>query len=492
MNSNNRYYDNSIDVRMEQALKADRQLHKEKERRRRKKKKQRRLALLGIAVLIVICLILILVKCFSTNVYQDSEEFADFADKSLAEYELYENTDVTNVAYEYSDTRSIAVRTDKCSNQLVRDFRNKKIDKLSNDFRNESDERGAMLIDSSVRKTGNGAFNLVIHNVSFAKKDKDMVFSHENVDTYLLNADTGAVIDPVQVLTLNYKSAVSHFARECFAENYKEEDLCKGWKKHLKPNDDNFNKFIIGDKNFYFIFDEGTVLKDEGIFVMQCPEGLVESFIRPKLLDRYINPDKPMVALTFDDGPGGDSESKILDTLSENNSVATFFYQGYRISSFKSNAIKAVSIGCEIGNHSWDHPHLSKLSDSQIKKQIDKTNKEIHEICGVTPVVARPPYGDFNKQVLKSVGMAEVLWTYDTEDWRIRNGKKVFEAIKKKENLDGMIILMHSVYDESAEATKLIVPWLKEQGYQMVTVSELIKYKTGTTPEAGQLYRKLQ
>lgn len=493
MNPDNRYFDNSIDSRMEQALKADRQLQKEKERKRRKKRNHRRMILLGIALLLIVIIIILLVKCFSTNVYQDSEEFAEFADKSLAEYQLYDNTDVTNVSYEYNETRSIAVRTDKCKNKIVRDFRNSKIDKLSNRFRNESEETGALIVDSYAHKTGNGAVNLVIHHFTFKEDDKDMVPADADVETYLINVKTGQVIDPVQVLNLNYKSAVSHFAMECFTENYKEDELQKGWKKYLKPNDANLNKFIIGDGNYIFIFENNKVLKDEtGIFAMPCPYGLVESFIRPKLLTRYINPDKPMVAITFDDGPGGDSEAKILDTLAENNATATFFYQGYRVSSFKDNAIKAVSLGCEIGNHSWDHPHLSKLSDSQIKNQIDKTNRKIKEICGVTPVVARPPYGDYNKSVLKSSGMAEVLWTYDTEDWRLRNGKKVFEALKQKDDLDGTIILMHSIYDETAEATSLIVPWLKEQGYQMVTVSELIKYKTGTTPEAGQLYRKLQ
>ncbi len=75
-------------------------------------------------------------------------------------------------------------------------------------------------------------------------------------------------------------------------------------------------------------------------------------------------------------------------------------------------------------------------------------------------------------------------------DWKSRDPEAIFKAVKKAKSLDGKIILMHSIYEESAEATELIVPWLKENGYQTVTVSELIKYRTGRTPKAGQVYKK--
>ena len=81
------------------------------------------------------------------------------------------------------------------------------------------------------------------------------------------------------------------------------------------------------------------------------------------------------------------------------------------------------------------------------------------------------------------------MWSVDTLDWESRNGTKVFNAVKKKGNLDGSIILMHSIHSSTADATELIVPWLKKNGYQTVTVSELIKYKTGKDPVDGKVYR---
>ena len=162
---------------------------------------------------------------------------------------------------------------------------------------------------------------------------------------------------------------------------------------------------------------------------------------------------------------------------------------------FGYNAARAAQIGCEIGNHSWDHPTLTTESKKKVAKEIERTNKVISETTGVTPELIRPPYGDYNKKVNKIVkkeGMAAVLWTVDTLDWKTRNAKKIFKSVKKVKNLDGKIILMHSIYDETAKASEQIIPWLQEQGYQTVTVSELLYYKTGKIPQPGQTIIKIK
>ena len=85
--------------------------------------------------------------------------------------------------------------------------------------------------------------------------------------------------------------------------------------------------------------------------------------------------------------------------------------------------------------------------------------------------------------------MPVIMWSVDTLDWKKRDGRKVFEYVSGMKDLDGKIILMHSIYDSTADATELLVPWLRENGYQMVTVSELIRYKQGAEPQAGSVYR---
>ena len=85
-------------------------------------------------------------------------------------------------------------------------------------------------------------------------------------------------------------------------------------------------------------------------------------------------------------------------------------------------------------------------------------------------------------------GLPVVMWTVDTLDWKHRDGQKIFDTVRSVSDMDGKIILMHSIYESTADATDMIIPWLKENGYQTVTVSELIKYKTGSYPQAGNIY----
>ncbi|MBQ1289299.1 MAG: hypothetical protein IIY23_03975, partial [Erysipelotrichaceae bacterium] len=123
-----------------------------------------------------------------------------------------------------------------------------------------------------------------------------------------------------------------------------------------------------------------------------------------------------------------------------------------------------------------------------------KTNKKIEKFTGITPQLFRPPYGDYNSKVTsvaKSRGMSEVLWTVDTRDWESRDYRQIVKNIKKSKHLDGKIILMHSIYDDTAKATEQIVPWLDKYGFQMVTISELVEFKTGKGLKPGKVYRKI-
>ena len=212
---------------------------------------------------------------------------------------------------------------------------------------------------------------------------------------------------------------------------------------------------------------DGTVLKEgEGTPAMDIPMRIIGSTIRPEILERYIDKKKPMVALTYDDGPYAKTESKIVDTLAENGCVATFFYLGNRVENDTDTVKMAYDAGCEIGNHSWSHPDLTGLSNKEIKSQLNRTNKIISKVIGVKPELFRPPYGSFNDRVLEAADMPAILWTVDTLDWSSRDAKAVFKVIKKTKNLDGKIILMHSIYGSTAKATEKIVPYLQKKGYQ--------------------------
>ncbi|MBR6513344.1 MAG: polysaccharide deacetylase family protein [Clostridia bacterium] len=187
---------------------------------------------------------------------------------------------------------------------------------------------------------------------------------------------------------------------------------------------------------------------------------------------RVIDPNKPMVAITYDDGPRPKSTNRILDCLEKYGAVATFFELGYLAKAYPDCIRREVAIGCEVANHSWDHPNLATLSGGGVANQINSTNDTIFNICGVKPKLLRPPYGSYNQTVRNNAGLPLIIWSIDTLDWKYRDASYVTSVVKNQVT-DGSVILMHSIYDSTAAATEAIVPWLISQGYQLVTVSEL-------------------
>lgn len=142
--------------------------------------------------------------------------------------------------------------------------------------------------------------------------------------------------------------------------------------------------------------------------------------------------------------------------------------------------------GCECQSF-MGHPQLSKIKWKKAKSQIDRTDRIVSKLLnGYQISLLRPPYGSISKTMRKKVEKPMILWSLDTEDWKSRNAKKVFNRVKK-EVKDGDIILMHDIHPETAEAVKKIVPWLSEQGYDMLTVTELMARK-GKTMEGGKAY----
>lgn len=192
--------------------------------------------------------------------------------------------------------------------------------------------------------------------------------------------------------------------------------------------------------------------------------------------NRHIDPNKPMVALTYDDGPRPKSTNRILDCLEKYNCVATFFELGSLVENYPACVAREVAIGCEVGNHSYNHPNLATLSASGIQNQLWRTNNAIYNAGGVWPSLLRPPYGSYNSTVRNNAGMPIIIWSIDTLDWKYRNASYVTGVIKNNVT-DGSIILMHSIYDSTAAATEAIVPWLIGRGYQLVTVSEMAAAK---------------
>lgn len=195
---------------------------------------------------------------------------------------------------------------------------------------------------------------------------------------------------------------------------------------------------------------------------------------------------KKMVALTFDDGPYRPVTDQILDVLKEYDSRATFFVVGSRVSTYSDCVKRALSLNCEIGNHTFNHTTLTTVSDARVRMEIADANAAIRRYAGAGASLVRAPGGSVNGRVLSLVPYPFINWSVDTMDWSHRNTSKTVQNIKNNVK-DGSIVLMHDLYYSTGEATKIIVPWLINQGYQLVTVSEMMEYK-GISLKAGKVY----
>lgn len=200
-------------------------------------------------------------------------------------------------------------------------------------------------------------------------------------------------------------------------------------------------------------------------------------FSEKGVLLRKIDKNKKMVALTYDDGPSIYTP-RILKTLKENNSVATFFVVGNRVPMYSDTVKKAYGMGCEIGNHTYEHKILTRADAAGIRNQVSRTNVAVKNITGTDPIVMRPPGGCVNDTVKSQTGMPMILWSIDTLDWRTRNAASTKTAVLDHVK-DGDIVLMHDLYEATANASTTIIPTLVERGYQLVTVSELAECRGG-------------
>ena len=208
-------------------------------------------------------------------------------------------------------------------------------------------------------------------------------------------------------------------------------------------------------------------------------------FSEKGVLLRKIDKNKKMVALTYDDGPSIYTP-RVLKTLKENNAVATFFVVGNRVPTYSDTVKKAHDMGCEIGNHTYEHKSLPNLSETEVKRQISKTNKEVKKAIGEKPVIMRPTGGATNANVKQWVGMPSIIWSIDTLDWKTRNADSTRRAVLNRVK-DGDIVLMHDLYSATATASETIIPELVRRGYQLVTVSELAECRGGMK-ETGAYY----
>lgn len=263
--------------------------------------------------------------------------------------------------------------------------------------------------------------------------------------------------------------------------------MTPGW------HEDSTGKWYQNSDGTYYIngfaeIDGTTYSFDENGYMQT---GWVEKGVK----DYYFNEDgsydptqkRPMIALTFDDGPGEYTET-LLDTVEKYNIHVTFFMLGQNVEGRESTVQRMVQLGCEIGNHTWDHPSqtLPNMDLDSVVQEFQKTDDELVKACGQAATVCRAPYGAITEEQMAAVGKPFFMWSTDSLDWKLMDADADYNEIMNSDLSDGSIILMHDIHEPSVKcATEKLIPELVNEGYKLVTVSELAAAKDVTLQSAS-------
>lgn len=214
-------------------------------------------------------------------------------------------------------------------------------------------------------------------------------------------------------------------------------------------------------------------------------EGLYSGQTLP--VDGPAQLERPVVALTFDDGPRRSTTGELLDGLAQRGAHATFFLVGEMLEGNGDLVERMAAEGHQIGVHTYDHVWLTELSAVDFEKQVGRTRRLLTEMVGEGSYWLRPPYGGVDRGVEKRAGSPVILWSVDPEDWDDKNVTRIVEHIVSNVR-DGDIILLHDIYPSSVEAALQVVDRLQERGFLFATVEELAQLRHIELKE-GEVYR---
>lgn len=206
---------------------------------------------------------------------------------------------------------------------------------------------------------------------------------------------------------------------------------------------------------------------------IMCLIGYFQQNFMPTIGRAYQEEDSKKIALTFDDGPHPYYTEQLLKGLKERDAKATFFITGQNVEAYPEIVLEIYKDGHLIGNHTYNHTQLTSGNVESFKSEIIKTNEVIKEVTGEDTIYVRPPYGSWNKEFEKELNMFPVLWTIDPLDWCSSDVSCIVNTVCAKAG-ENDIILMHDQYKTTVTAALEIVDRLKAEGYEFVTVDELL------------------
>ncbi|WP_193323616.1 polysaccharide deacetylase family protein [Bacillus paralicheniformis] len=454
-----------------------------------------------------------LIGYFAMNLLQDVKAEGNKKGKTngtLMEYSKYPGVDLIT---DITDKKKyhISMHYPKFKSEKLNEEIEEYVSTVEKDFLKTVNDNKKYIKDYSanlslamdIYEMGENSYSIVFSEGSYVAGAN----AQQKAKVYLVDIDKGNFIQQTKIFndTKQNREQLYTLLYESFKKSSEYEPLLfeKSLKEWTMNKENNFSNLYFTDKSAVFKFDKYEVTAGAaGMPEISIPLEKMRDLLKDEWKDRlWINntkkddksdkddskdnqiakeetPDRTSptggkrVALTFDDGPHPKNTLKIIDLLDKYDAKATFFMLGNRVNFYPEIAKKVADAGHELGNHTWNHKDLSTLSKEEGIQEVEQTNEIIKSTTGRESTAFRPPYGAVNEKVQNSISTPSVFWTIDTLDWQSHNPNEILKIVK--ENIkDGSIILMHDIHETSAQAVEPILKYLKTEGYECVTVSEL-------------------
>ncbi len=248
--------------------------------------------------------------------------------------------------------------------------------------------------------------------------------------------------------------------------------------------------FILTRKRLAVLGAALAVLFCVGVFGLSNNDDAVAASTTQRSIPIYcVETDEKKVSISFDAAWGNEQTQTLLDILDEYKVKSTFFLVGDWVRNYPDDVKAIAAAGHDVGNHSNTHPYMTQLDAATMASEIEACNSDIEAITGKCPTLFRPPYGDYNNTVVDTVtgmNMYCVQWDVDSLDWKNLTAEEMCSRIKNNIK-NGSIVLMHNGAENTPEALPMIIECIRELGYEIVPISELLPEGEYTTDHTGMM-----
>ena len=228
------------------------------------------------------------------------------------------------------------------------------------------------------------------------------------------------------------------------------------------------------------------------MFYVTCSPRIVGASASQRVLPIYsVERDSKAIALSFDAAWGNEDTQLLIDILNQYNVKATFFLVGDWVDRYPESVKQLYDAGMEIGNHSDNHAHFTKLSSEGITADVSACNEKIKAITGAAPTLFRCPYGEYDDHVVSAIngmGMHVIQWDVDSLDWKDLSAEEIYERVTSRA-APGSICLFHNAALHTPEALPSIIEYLLSEGYSIVPISQLIFTENYTIDHTGRQHQ---